>query len=130
VKGNLLLRKKQYELSHCEAACGTIARSVVLGKVANCRTVIERALRDHALLVDVPELRAASDYLKAMLKAIQLEGSVETLRGLEGNAASRYFKVFGQLVLHQRETFAFETRSRRPPLDNMNALLSFLYTLL
>ncbi len=130
VKGNLLLRKKQYELSQCEAACGAIARSVVLGKVANCRTVIERALRDHALLVDVPELRAASEYLKAMLKAIQLEESVETLRGLEGNAASRYFRVFGQLVLHQREAFAFETRSRRPPMDNMNALLSFLYTLL
>ena len=130
VKGNLLLRKKQYELSQCESACATIARSVVLGKVANCRTVIERAIRDHALLVDVPELRAVSDYLKAMLKAIQLESSIETLRGLEGNAASRYFGVFGQLVLQQRERFVFQTRSRRPPQDNMNALLSFLYTLL
>jgi CRISP-associated protein Cas1 len=129
-KGNLLLRKKQYELSQNECASATIARSVVLGKIANSRTVIDRAIRDHALLVNVPELRATSDFLKQILKSIQEGETVETLRGLEGNAASRYFKVFGQLVLHQREAFAFETRTRRPPQDNMNSLLSFLYTLL
>lgn len=130
VKGNLLLRKKQYELSQCESTSAAIARSVVLGKIANSRTVIERTIRDHALLVDVAELRAVSDYLKATLKVIQTGETVESLRGLEGNAASHYFRVFGQLVLHQRQAFAFETRTRRPPQDNMNALLSFLYTLL
>lgn len=130
VKGNLLLRKKQYEFSQCESASASIAMSVVLGKIANCRTVIDRAIRDHALLVDVPELRATSDFLKEMLKSICAGNTVETLRGLEGNAASRYFGVFGQLVLHQREAFAFKTRTRRPPQDNINALLSFLYTLL
>jgi CRISPR-associated protein Cas1 len=130
VKGNLLLRKRQYELSHDEVASAAIARSMVLGKIANCRTVIDRAVRDHALLVDVEELQAASNFLKVTLKSIQAEESVESLRGLEGNAASRYFSVFGQLVLQQQESFAFTTRSRRPPLDNMNALLSFLYTLL
>ncbi|MCC9078490.1 type I-C CRISPR-associated endonuclease Cas1c [Litorilinea aerophila] len=129
-KGNLLLRKKQYELSQCESACASIATSMVLGKIANCRTVINRAIRDHALLVDVSELRATSDFLKQMLQSVQAGATVETLRGLEGNAASRYFRVFGQLVLHQREAFAFEARTRRPPQDNMNALLSFLYTLL
>lgn len=130
VKGNLLLRKRQYELSQSESAGAAIARSVVLGKVANSRNVIERAIRDHALLVDVPELRAASDFLKATLRSVQVGETVESLRGLEGNAAARYFSVFGQLVLQQRDAFAFETRTRRPPLDNMNALLSFLYTLL
>lgn len=129
-KGNLLLRKKQYQLSQSDAASAVIARSVVLGKIANSRTVIERAIRDHAMLVDVAELKATSDFLKQVLKSIQQGETVETLRGLEGNAASRYFKVFGQLVLHQREDFAFETRTRRPPQDNMNALLSFFYTLL
>lgn len=129
-KGNLLLRKKQYEFTQCESASATIARSVVLGKIANCRTVIDRAIRDHALLVDVPEMRATSDFLKEMLTSIRAEATVETLRGLEGNAASRYFGVFGQLVLQQRETFFFKTRTRRPPQDNINALLSFLYTLL
>ncbi|MBW7886545.1 MAG: type I-C CRISPR-associated endonuclease Cas1 [Caldilineaceae bacterium] len=130
VKGNLLLRTKQYELTQCPSASAAIARSVVLGKIANCRTVIERAIRDHALLVEVPELRAASDFLKEMLNAVRAGESVETLRGLEGNAASRYFGVFGELVLHQREEFPFRTRTRRPPEDNINALLSFLYSLL
>jgi CRISPR-associated protein Cas1 len=129
-KGNLLLRKKQYQLSQSDAASAAIARSIVLGKIANSRTVIERAIRDHAMLVDVAELRATSDFFKQMLKSVQQGETVETLRGLEGNAASRYFKVFGQLVLHQRQDFAFETRTRRPPQDNMNALLSFFYTLL
>lgn len=130
VKGNLLLRKRQYELSQNDAAGAAIARSVILGKIANCRTVIDRAVRDHALLVDVAELRATSDYLKQVLKSTQSGETVDTLRGLEGNAASRYFRVFGQLILQQRDEFHFETRTRRPPQDNMNALLSFLYTLL
>lgn len=130
VKGNLLLRKRQYTLAQNEADGVAIARSMVLGKIGNSRRVLERALRDHALLVDVPEVRAASDFLKATLYAVQAEPSIESLRGLEGNAASRYFGVFGQLVLQQREEFAFTTRSRRPPQDKMNALLSFFYTLL
>lgn len=130
VKGNLLLRKRQYQVSAIEEVAIEVARSVVLGKIANCRTVIERAIRDHALLVDVDALSAASDYLKASLQIVQQAASVDGIRGIEGNAASRYFAVFGHLVLAQREGFAFTTRSRRPPLDNMNALLSFLYSLL
>lgn len=129
-KGNLLLRKRQYDLSQNEAASATIATSVLLGKIANSRTVIDRAVRDHALLVDVPSLRATSGSLKEMLVSIREGETVETLRGLEGNAAKRYFGVFGQLILHQRESFFFEKRTRRPPQDNMNALLSFFYTLL
>jgi CRISPR-associated protein Cas1 len=130
VKGNLLLRKRQYQASQEENMCAAIARSVVIGKVANCRTVIERALRDHALLVDKAALQGTSSALRATLSALQCAETVDTVRGLEGNAASRYFAVFGQLVLQQREAFAFIERTRRPPLDNMNALLSFLYTLL
>lgn len=130
VKGNLLLRKRQYQVSEIEEVAVEVASSVVLGKIANCRTVIERAIRDHALLVDVDSLRAASDFLKTSLQNAQQATSVDGIRGIEGNAASRYFAVFGQLVLAQREGFAFTTRSRRPPLDNMNALLSFLYSLL
>lgn len=130
VKGNLLLRKRQYQVSELEEVAVEIARSAVLGKIANCRTVVERAIRDHALLVDVELLRAASETLKTSLQSAQQATSVDALRGIEGNAASRYFSVFGQLVLNQREGFAFVNRSRRPPLDNMNALLSFLYSLL
>lgn len=130
VKGNLLLRKKQYELSQNEDECVAIAASFLLGKIANSRKVIERALRDHNLIVNVAALRAASDFLKSMLKCIPDVESLEELRGLEGSAAKQYFRVFDELIIQQHEDFPFRERSRRPPRDNMNSLLSFLYTLL
>jgi len=130
MKGNLLLRKKQYELARLEDASLSLAQSFLLGKVANCRKVIERALRDHSMLVDVQALKNVSDFLKGSLRSIQACKQLDELRGLEGSAARQYFRVFGQMILHQREDFRFEERNRRPPLDNMNALLSFFYSLL
>jgi CRISPR-associated protein Cas1 len=130
VKGNVLLRKQQYALSQNEGACLSLAISFLLGKVANSRKVILRALRDHAMLVDVSLLNSVSDGLKEILKSIQSCETLDGLRGLEGTAARQYYRVFGQLVLQQCDDFHFEERSRRPPRDNMNALLSFLYTLL
>ncbi len=130
VKGNILLRKRQYELAQDESTCVSIAASCLLGKIANSRVVIERALRDHAMLVDVPALREVSAFLKATLPAIRDADSLETLRGLEGSAAKQYFRVFGQMVLHQKEDFPFKERNRRPPRDNLNDLLSYFYTLL
>jgi CRISPR-associated protein Cas1 len=91
---------------------------------------VERALRDHAILVDVHALREASTALKETMKAIPDCVSTAGLMGFEGSAAKIYFRVFDQLILHGREDFPFTRRSRRPPLDNLNALLSFLYTLL
>jgi CRISP-associated protein Cas1 len=130
VKGNLLLRKKQFELAKKEEFCISIAACFLLGKIANSRKVIDRAIRDHAMLVDVPALRSASEFLKDTLQDIQTAESLDELRGLEGSAAKQYFKVFGNLILQQQDEFEFKERSRRPPLDNMNSLLSFLYTLL
>lgn len=130
VKGNLVLRKKQYGLSQQEADCAAIAAGFLIGKIANSRKVIERAIRDHAMLVDLQLLKTVSEALKAALRSIQGSRLLEELRGLEGSAAKQYFGVFEELVLQQREDFGFKERSRRPPLDNMNALLSFLYTLL
>jgi len=130
VKGNVLLRKKQYEVSEKNEASVPIAASFLLGKVFNCRKVIERAVRDHAMLVDVQTLTAASASLKETLIAIQGCRIIGDLMGFEGSAAKIYFGVFDQLILQQREDFAFKERSRRPPLDNLNSLLSFLYTLL
>lgn len=129
-KGNVLLRKTQYQAIHDESACLSVASSCLLAKVANSRTVIERALRDHALLVDVPALQAASCFLKETLTAIRQATTIDTLRGLEGSAAKQYYRVFGHLILHQKEDFYFTDRNRRPPKDNMNALLSFFYSLL
>ncbi len=130
VKGNLLLRKKQYQVAADEAARLPIAVSCVLAKIANSRVVIERALRDHAMLVDTQALQEASTFLKATLPAVRDADSLETLRGLEGSAAKQYFRIFGKLVLKQKEDFPFKERNRRPPRDNLNALLSFLYSLL
>jgi CRISPR-associated protein Cas1 len=130
VKGNVLLRKKQYQISENDEECLPIAASFLLGKVANCRKVIERAVRDHAMLVDVQALSQVSASLKATLLAIPGCKSTGDLMGLEGSAAKTYFGVFDQLILQQRDDFSFKERSRRPPLDNMNSLLSFLYTLL
>jgi CRISPR-associated protein Cas1 len=130
IKGNVLLRKKQYRVSEDEQASLAIAASFLLAKIANCRKVIERALRDHAIIVDVKALTQASAWLKETLPAIQMCKSINDLMGFEGVAAKIYFNVFGQLILQQRDDFAFSERSRRPPMDNMNSLLSFFYTLL
>ena len=130
VRGNVLLRKKQYEISERESASIPIAASFLLGKISNCRRVLDRAIRDHAMLVDVEALTGASNSMKETLKAIPACTSVPDLMGFEGSAAKIYFGVFDQLILQQRGDFFFKERNRRPPLDNMNSLLSFLYTLL
>jgi CRISPR-associated protein Cas1 len=130
VKGNVLLRKRQYLISENEPESVRIASSFLIGKIANSRKVIERALRDHTLSVDTPTLTQASAALKELMRAIQDCRRLADLTGFEGSAAKIYFSVFDQLILHQQDSFYFKERSRRPPLDNLNALLSFLYTLL
>ena len=130
IHGNVLLRKKQYRLSEEENHCVPIASSFLIGKVYNCRKVIERALRDHALLVDKAALSKASSFLKEILSALLTCKHIAELMAFEGSAAKIYFGVFDQLILQQKDDFRFVERSRRPPLDNINSLLSFLYTLL
>lgn len=130
VRGNVLLRKKQYRVSDDEAQSLPIAASFLIGKIHNSRKVLERALRDHALLVDKDALGKASAFLKETLRALPTCKRISELMAFEGSAAKVYFGVFDHLILHQKEDFRFEERSRRPPLDNMNSLLSFLYTLL
>lgn len=130
VKGNVLLRKKQFAVSEKEADSVPIAASFLLGKISNCRKVLDRAMRDHSILLADSAIPAASASLKESLKEIQACESVADLMGYEGSAAKIYFSVFDQLILQQRDDFFFKERSRRPPLDNMNSLISFLYTLL
>ncbi|MDM7986260.1 MAG: type I-C CRISPR-associated endonuclease Cas1c [Smithella sp.] len=130
VKGNVLLRKKQYAVSEIEGQCVPIASSFLIGKVYNQRKVIERALRDHAMLVDVQALTKSSAFLKQTLTTLPDCKSNSELMAFEGSAAKIYFGVFNHFILQQCEDFHFEERSRRPPLDNMNSLLSFLYALL
>lgn len=130
VHGNVLLRKKQYRTSDDEQQSLYIAKNMIIGKLYNSRWVIERATRDHALRIDVDKFKKVSAIIKKSIGMIQFCDSLEQLRGLEGESASRYFSVFDDLILQQKEHFKFRNRTRRPPLDMVNALLSFAYTLL
>ncbi len=129
-QGNVLLRKVQYRISDSEEDSLEIAKNMIFGKVSNQRMMLERMMRDYALRIDVVKLKETSLRLKAALKALWECHDLESLRGIEGQAASDYFKCFNELILNQEEHFTFTTRSRRPPLDMTNALLSFSYTLL
>ena len=130
IKGNVILREQQFASKNDEKISLDIARNCIIGKVYNARWVLERAVRDHALQIDTEKVKAASAFLKNSLEQIQKCGSRDQLRGYEGEAASIYFGVYDQLILQQKEDFAFHGRNKRPPLDNVNALLSFVYTLL
>jgi CRISPR-associated protein Cas1 len=130
VKGNITLRKTQYRISDSEELSVTISKSIVIGKIHNCRAVVDRALRDYALRLNVDGLKAVMDNLSSSIKAAKDCDDLEKLRGIEGEAAQKYFSVFDALILQQKEDFYFNNRNKRPPLDNVNALLSFLYTLL
>ncbi len=127
VSGNVLLRREQYRRSDEEVGSAAIARSVVQAKVANCRTVLLRAARERN---GSAELEEAAGRLARTLQMLEIPESVELIRGLEGDAARTYFSAFDHLITVSKEDFFFRERSRRPPLDNVNALLSFLYTLL
>ena len=130
IKGNVLLRERQYKSSMDEQESLEIAKNCIFGKVYNCRWVLERAIRDHGIQIDKEKVKNASLKLKQALTLIREARSKEQLRGYEGEAASTYFGVFGELILQQKKDFDFSGRNRRPPMDNTNALLSFSYTLM
>lgn len=130
VSGNVLLRREQYRRVDVPTARVEIARGMVLAKVANCRTVLQRATRDHDDKPGTEQIERAVRRLGVLQDGIQREQDLAVLRGREGDAANTYFEVMDHLITAQKEDFFFRGRSRRPPLDNMNALLSFTYTLL
>jgi CRISPR-associated protein Cas1 len=130
VSGNVILRHHQYAAFYSAEASLAIARSAVLAKVANCRASLLRAIRESDEASAKKELDAVCLRLSRVGEEIASSGDIDTLRGYEGQAASLYFSVFNRLITAQDDQFKFKGRSRRPPLDNMNALLSFVYTLL
>ncbi len=129
-RGNVLLRKQQYRISDVENTSCLIARHFILGKVFNCRWSIDRTLRDHGLRVDQARCRGAIRFLEDGMDRIRCETNLDSLRGIEGECASTYFGVLDELILNQKDAFTFTQRNRRPPKDNINAMLSFGYTLL
>lgn len=130
VKGNVTLRKQQYRVSDDREKSIKIARNFILGKVYNSRWVLERAGRDYAMRLDAELIRKKSLYLAQSMKNIRMCENNEELLGLEGEAASIYFSVFDELILQKKKDFYFHGRNKRPPLDNVNAMLSFAYSLL
>ena len=128
--GNVLLRRMQYRAADDPAHSCRIARNMIFGKLHNARWSIERTKRDHALRVDIEQLQASIDQIKALYPIVAEELSMESLRGSEGVGAKAYFDVFDKMILQNKADFYFRARSRRPPLDNVNALLSFAYSLL
>ena len=129
-RGNVVLRKTQYRLSDNEIESARIARNFITGKVFNQKWMLERVTRDYPIRVDTAKFKEVSAQLSDLMKEIRVCDDLERLRGLEGQAAISYNRVFNQMILQQKEDFYFHSRSRRPPLDNVNAMLSFAYTLL
>ncbi len=130
VKGNVTLRKQQYRISENAEESMKLARNFIIGKVYNARWILERVARDYPLRVDVEKIKQKSAFLKQSLGNIRECQKSTILLGLEGEAASVYISVFDEMILQQKEVFYFHGRSKRPPLDNVNAMLSFAYSLL
>jgi len=131
VSGNVRLRREQYRQADDPSSSAGIARALVIGKIANSRTALQRALRDHPEIPQAAEIQSAIDRMANILQSLTNEGlSLDVIRGKEGEAGNCYFGVFDYLITAQKSEFSFETRNRRPPMDRVNSLLSFYYTLL
>lgn len=129
-RGNITLRKTQYRISDDHHQSCFYAKLFVIGKIHNCRSVIQRAIRDYPMRLDCEKLKDISQKLSYSMHLAKDCTDMKSLRGIEGEAAKLYFSIFNDLILQQKSQFHFKGRSKRPPLDNVNALLSFLYILL
>ena len=131
VSGNVHLRREQYRRADDLAGSAEIARTLVIGKIANCRIALQRALRDHPENPRAAEIQTAVKKMASILESLTGERiNLDVIRGKEGEAGNYYFGVFDHLITAQKDEFVFQTRNRRPPTDRVNSLLSFFYTLL
>lgn len=130
VSGNVLLRREQYRRADNLDDSAEVARSIITAKVINARRVLQRTLRDHGGKIDGAALEREIVHLQDCLHRLQQPVPLDLARGIEGEAANGYFGVFDHLILSPDPELRFAGRSRRPPLDRINCLLSFIYTLL
>lgn len=129
VSGNVLLRRKQYRVADKPQESLEIARNIIAAKLYNSRWVLERTIRDHSMRIDTELFKSKSLFLKNAVDNAMKAENIDILRGIEGEAASVYFSVFDDMILQQKDDFKFNGRNRRPPLDRVNAMLSFAYSL-
>lgn len=131
VSGNVLLRRAQYRNADSPEFSASVARSVIAAKIANSRTVLLRYLRDHQTDSEASTITDITNAMKQSASSVLTNSySVDELRGIEGSAAEKYFSVFNRLITDQNSDFIFSGRNRRPPEDPVNAMLSFVYTIL
>ncbi|HEX8203310.1 MAG TPA: type I-C CRISPR-associated endonuclease Cas1c [Isosphaeraceae bacterium] len=128
--GNVLLRREQFRRADRPEDCVPLARSFVAGKLHNARNALLRAARESKQPADVAELNRAASILGGHIEDLGRSPSLDSVRGHEGDGARTYFGVMSRMIRRQREHFAMNGRSRRPPLDPVNALLSFTYALM
>lgn len=130
VTGNVLLRRAQYRWADDRDISTRLSRRFIAAKIINSRAVLHRVLRDHGEVVDNEQLGRTIQLMARMPEKLENAADGDAIRGIEGDAAHLYFSNFNQLILSQKSDFHMLNRNRRPPTDRINALLSFLYTLL
>ena len=128
--GNVYLRRTQFRWADDETKSLSVVKNMMIGKLYNAKYLILHYMRDHPLQIDCEKIRLAADRIGTYLEALETAENRDSIRGIEGNAAAEYFGVFNELILQNKDTFSFERRSRRPPTDPVNCLLSFAYALL
>lgn len=130
MQGNVLLRKEQYRISDSEERSCAISCNMIIGKLMNERHVLDRMVRDHPDRINVTEFQDASERIRRDLDKAGEQKNRDSLRGIEGEAASTYFYQFDDMILRHKDAFYYHERSRRPPMDRVNALLSYAYMML
>lgn len=129
-QGNVLLRMEQFRIADDERKSCVVGKNFIIGKIYNEKWVIERATRDHPNRIPIDNFKLVSSHLSEAINDVRTCNSLNELQGIEGKAAQEYFSCLDNLILQQKSDFFFDRRNRRPPIDRMNALLSFAYSLL
>ncbi len=129
-KGNVLLRRTQYRFADDPDKSLEISKNTIMGKLINCRSLLKKGLNNHSDKINAEAVKIGIDRLTSSIGALNSVSSSGELRGLEGDAAKNYFKALDELILKDKRHFYMKERSRRPPKDRFNTLLSFLYSML
>lgn len=129
-KGNVYLRREQYRHADNDTEKLQLSKNFIVGKLYNEKYVLLRCARDHGMRVDTDRLRKAAENITKYMKDVENVRNIDSLRGIEGNAAAEYYQSFNEMILQNEEAFRFSGRNRRPPTDRTNALLSLAYSLL